>query len=59
MRARISPADGIDVALRLGSLPNFSATARKLAQAPCLLAPAATLIAADARATRPTSPAIP
>ena len=30
-------ADGIDVALRLGSLPDSSATARKLAQAPCLL----------------------
>jgi DNA-binding transcriptional LysR family regulator len=30
-------ADGIDVALRLGSLPDSSATARKLAQAPRLV----------------------
>ena len=30
-------ADGVDVALRLGSLPDSSATARKLAEAPRLL----------------------
>src|SRR5271169_2001681 len=29
--------DGVDVALRLGLLANSAATARKLAQAPCLL----------------------
>ena len=53
-------ADGIDVALRLGSLPDSSATARNSRKRHgWSLPPPSTSIGADGRATRAPPPPIP